>query len=29
MVDWIGDDFDPERFDVDVVNRRLGLKRLA
>jgi hypothetical protein len=24
MLDWVGDEFDPERFDIDAVNARLG-----
>ena len=27
MVDWLGEDFDPEAFSIDEVNGRLGYMR--
>jgi hypothetical protein len=27
MRDWIGDDFDPQAFSIDSVNRKLATKR--
>jgi hypothetical protein len=23
MIDWLGDDYDPEEFDIDIVNQEL------
>ena len=28
LLEWLGDEYDPERFDLDEVNKRLGGKRL-